>query len=753
MFRMGNNMNKYYLLKKYLLLSTVCMCVLYGTEAQARLAVHTSGSNLSVNGNYTGSTQYWYLAETDNTNIFTKTQTFKEITFSKTGSGTVDTISTSISSSSTDSELATAKSVYEAIQSVSGITESELEAALTGKADASDLTALQTTVASKANQSDLTALETTVNSKADASDLTALQTTVAGKANQSDLTTLQGTVSTLSSAVDGKADASDLTALQTTVASKANQSDLTTLQGTVSTLSSAIDDKADASDLTALQTTVAGKANQSDLTTLQGTVSTLSSTVDSKADASDLTALQTTVASKANQSDLTALETTVNSKADASDLTALQTTVAGKANQADLTALETTVNSKADASDLTALQTTVAGKANQSDLTTLQGTVSTLSSTVDSKADASDLTALQTTVAGKADASNVYTKDEADGKYATQTAISDMLTKTEASGTYATQSALNDYKTSNDNAVSALTGRMTQAETDISDISNSAVMTSGITAEKVATYEGYAALIDAKQDALSTEQIAVLNSGITAADIATVQTANARLDTMDTTITNLNNDFGDVADFSGSTTGNLQNDVPSSSTQNASTVTKAIANMDATVGQIHGLAAKVGVANGGGNLGQNTTVEEHLTALAGAIGDRSNYTEQNYISNNQTVAKSLDNLDIAVGSMRNDFTSAQVANEVRFNGIEHKIDKLEDKMGKGLAANNALAGLVPLNDRYKSQVSMALGGYENNQAVAIGAFHYVTEKVLLNTGVAYGGNDSLSYNVGITLGF
>ena len=611
MFRMGNNMNKYYLLKKYLLLSTVCMCVLYGTEAQARLAVHTSGSNLSVNGNYTGSTQYWYLAETDNTNIFTKTQTFKEITFSKTGSGTVDTISTSISSSSTDSELATAKSVYEAIQSVSGITESELEAALTGKADASDLTALQTTVASKANQSDLTALETTVNSKADASDLTALQTTVAGKANQSDLTTLQGTVSTLSSAVDGKADASDLTALQTTVASKANQSDLTTLQGTVSTLSSAIDDKADASDLTALQTTVAGKA----------------------------------------------------------------------------------------------------------------------------------------------DASNVYTKDEADGKYATQTAISDMLTKTEASGTYATQSALNDYKTSNDNAVSALTGRMTQAETDISDISNSAVMTSGITAEKVATYEGYAALIDAKQDALSTEQIAVLNSGITAADIATVQTANARLDTMDTTITNLNNDFGDVADFSGSTTGNLQNDVPSSSTQNASTVTKAIANMDATVGQIHGLAAKVGVANGGGNLGQNTTVEEHLTALAGAIGDRSNYTEQNYISNNQTVAKSLDNLDIAVGSMRNDFTSAQVANEVRFNGIEHKIDKLEDKMGKGLAANNALAGLVPLNDRYKSQVSMALGGYENNQAVAIGAFHYVTEKVLLNTGVAYGGNDSLSYNVGITLGF
>ena len=74
-------------------------------------------------------------------------------------------------------------------------------------------------------------------------------------------------------------------------------------------------------------------------------------------------------------------------------------------------------------------------------------------------------------------------------------------------------------------------------------------------------------------------------------------------------------------------------------------------------------------------------------------------------------------------------------------------------MGKGLAANNALAALTPLDDRYKSQVSMALGGYENNQAIAVGAFHYVNEKILLNTGVAYGGNDSLSYNVGITFGF
>ena len=74
-------------------------------------------------------------------------------------------------------------------------------------------------------------------------------------------------------------------------------------------------------------------------------------------------------------------------------------------------------------------------------------------------------------------------------------------------------------------------------------------------------------------------------------------------------------------------------------------------------------------------------------------------------------------------------------------------------MEKGLAANNALAALKPLSSTYQTQLSAAMGGYENNQAFAIGGFHYITEKVLLNTGVAYGGNNSMSYNVGVTFGF
>lgn len=97
----------------------------------------------------------------------------------------------------------------------------------------SDNSKIDTALAAKAEASALTALQTTVNGKADAAALTALQTTVKGKADASTLTALQKTV-------NGKADATALTALQKTVSGKADASSLTSLQSTVNTLSAAL---------------------------------------------------------------------------------------------------------------------------------------------------------------------------------------------------------------------------------------------------------------------------------------------------------------------------------------------------------------------------------------------------------------------------------------------------------------------------------------------------------------------------------
>lgn len=243
----------------------------------------------------------------------------------------------------------------------------------------------------------------------------------------------------------------------------------------------------------------------------------------------------------------------------------------------------------------------------------------------------------------------------------------------------------------------------------------------------------------------------------------------------ETAVNEINGKIGDLGAFTGSMTGNISNGTDS----NAETVSGAIANIDATLGTIHGLNAKRG-EDAKGNLATGTTVEDHLTALDDAIGNRANLSGQ-YVSN-ADVASNLQSLNdglegevsrataaeavldgkitaettratAAEEAIRSDLRNTQVQYEARFSNIESKINKLEDKMEKGLAATAALAGLQPLSNAHQTQLSAAVGGYGSNQALAVGAFHYINDRTLLNAGAAYGGNSNVSYKVGITFGF
>ena len=105
--------NKKFILKNCLLLSTVCFGLLISENVNAEF--YGKWETPYGPGGYpkylTGDTsKNVYLAETDDTNTFTKTQTFTDLTFSTEGSATVNTISTNVSSSSTDNELITATS-------------------------------------------------------------------------------------------------------------------------------------------------------------------------------------------------------------------------------------------------------------------------------------------------------------------------------------------------------------------------------------------------------------------------------------------------------------------------------------------------------------------------------------------------------------------------------------------------------------------------------------------------------------------
>lgn len=220
----------------------------------------------------------------------------------------------------------------------------------------------------------------------------------------------------------------------------------------------------------------------------------------------------------------------------------------------------------------------------------------------------------------------------------------------------------------------------------------------------------------------------------------------------------------------------------------SSSVIAAIESIDTNMGKIHGLIGSDGSFNGKagastnmvggtykGNLAVGTTVEDHLVALDNTIGIMSNLTttdkttvvgainevdakigtttDGTHVAAANTVGQNLNALDSALGDVRSDMASTQAANNARFAQIDRRIDKLEDKMEKGLAANNALAGLVPLDHTHTTQLSAAMGGYGSNQALAVGAFHYINDSTLLNAGVGYGGNSSLSYKVGVTFGF
>lgn len=172
----------------------------------------------------------------------------------------------------------------------------------------------------------------------------------------------------------------------------------------------------------------------------------------------------------------------------------------------------------------------------------------------------------------------------------------------------------------------------------------------------------------------------------------------------------LDEKVGDITAFTGSTTGNISN----GEEENATNLSDAVANIDATMGQIHGLAAKLeSVGTYNGNLASGTTVEQHLTALDAAIGNRTNLSGA-YVSN-ADVATNLQSLNdglesevsrataaenalgiridnetnratAAENAIRQDLQSTKVHYDTRFNQVENRINKLQNKMEKGLAA-------------------------------------------------------------------
>ena len=85
-----------------------------------------------------------------------------------------------------------------------------------------------------------------------------------------------------------------------------------------------------------------------------------------------------------------------------------------------------------------------------------------------------------------------------------------------------------------------------------------------------------------------------------------------------------------------------------------------------------------------------------------------------------------------------------------FAAVNSRIDDLDEEMKKGFASQAALAGLFQPYNVGKFNLSVALGGYEYEQAMALGTGYRFNDNFAMKAGIAtdVGGFDHLTYNIG-----
>lgn len=604
-------------------------------------------------------------------------------------------------------------------------------------------------------------------------ELTAAKDELQGSINDvaEDVTELGGRLDTAETDIDNlQSDMTtvkdDISGLQNTVANLDNtyatdeelQSTKTELQGNIDKVSG---------DLASTSEKVGNLENSlSDTNEKVGNLETSLSDTNKKVDS-----LESSLADKA---DTSYVNEQLAGKADASDVTALQDEL-GKTNQtvSDLNGkLETTdqnvanLGSKLDKTNETVtaldgkLETTNTAVAGNTAATANADAIDNLES---GKADKTELEQAKTELSGQI---NDITKEGG----AIDTAVN--TAKDELNGT------ISDTKTE-------LQGNINTAKTELEgNIADSLQESKDYTDSQLSTVEEN---IFAKAD-----EKYVTNEGLDE------KVQNSVDNTIGTRVEDaVNETVGNISQL-GVGNKNLSN----GSDNAPETIVEAINNIDQSLGTIHGLADKLGGQHQG-NLADGTTVEDHLTSLDSAIGNRDNYTNangsnnylatagadistaiseiasnigtaedlgttQNGVSSSNTVNQNIAAVNTAIGntsklanthyvSGATNLTDAvagldnQIHNlDSRYYQLSGDINDLRDDFNAGMATMSAMTALVP-NARAtgNTQLSFGTGMYEGETAMALGGFHWINDNVLLNVGAAWGSADT-AYRMGIT---
>ncbi|WP_239991788.1 YadA C-terminal domain-containing protein [Haemophilus haemolyticus] len=132
---------------------------------------------------------------------------------------------------------------------------------------------------------------------------------------------------------------------------------------------------------------------------------------------------------------------------------------------------------------------------------------------------------------------------------------------------------------------------------------------------------------------------------------------------------------------------------------------------------------------------QFTNINDQITNMAEKITNINTQINQIQTTNQQN------------NGLEHKFTAI----ENKISTINHKFNQLDSKFERGLAAANALSGLVLPQVVGKVSISAAVGGYGSRNAIAAGFGYTPKANITLKSGIAAnsGKNSKISYHAGV----
>ena len=162
-------------------------------------------------------------------------------------------------------------------------------------------------------------------------------------------------------------------------------------------------------------------------------------------------------------------------------------------------------------------------------------------------------------------------------------------------------------------------------------------------------------------------------------------------------------------------------------------------------------------------LGNNAHVEKGATGSV-ALGEgavvRAGVTNAVALGKGSVASESN---TISVGSATNQRRITNVADGInphdavnmrQYNFLQSRVNHLQTQLNGVGAMSAAMSALVPNPRSHKQrQISVGMGHYKSSTAIAVGAFYYVNDDLLINAAASYSSDSGTSFRAGVTWGF